>query len=355
MGNRKKKLAAAMFAAWMILIWMSGCEDTQVTTDIRADGSCRRTVVVKSGSEDVFDTAYPVPRDESWQIFTEWTKENTPKRFVYSAEKDFESVGMLAQEVGNQHPLDSRLEISLDREWKGFFVHYRYREIYHDVFPFKKPPLSDFFSEGELDLIHKLLAEEEHSESTESKEREKILEEKFKQWYARATFEEYFAVFSTAVSRMERPEITAQDLDTKKEALYDKAFASVELMEKIKWEPVLEATGAIFGEDAVRRVVESAPEDFANYQNKFKIIESLMGDEFTHTVRMPGAIVSANTEILDGDTATWKFAATNFLFQNYEMVVESRKLNMWVIGGTGALFFVLGIWLLVSASHKRAG
>ena len=338
----------------LVLILAGGCEDTRITTDVDADGSCRRTVVVKSDSEDIFDTAYPVPRDESWEISTEWTQEKNRKHFIYTATKSFDTVEEMAREIENQHPLDSHIQVSMTQEWRGFFTHYTYREVYADIFPFKQYPLSEAFSVEEIDLIRRQLAEEEGLEETVPKEKLKDLEERFKRWFLRATFEEYYSILVNAVKKMERPEISAAELERGKEELFEKSFKNQEMLEEVKLEKAIEATAALWGESFARGILDHFREDFELYERKFRIIDGLVGDSFTNNVRMPGIITAANTDILEGNMATWKFGPTNFMFQEYEMTVESRKLNWWTVVGGGSVVLALVIILLFTSARRQS-
>jgi hypothetical protein len=353
MRNRKNNILIIV-ALWLALILMSGCEDTHITTDIEADGSCRRTVVVKGDSKGIFDTAYPVPKDESWEISTEWKQEKTRKRFIYTAAKSFAAVEDLANEIADQHPLDSYVQVSLTRDWRGFFTHYTYREAYRDIFPFKKYPLSKSFSADEIVLIGKQLTEEEDIEKILTKEKEKELEKRFKHWFLRATFEEYYDILKGAIKKMDGSEVSLEELELGKEEIFEKAFKEKDMLEEVGLETALEATASIYGEAFVQEIAERFKKDFDNYQRKFRIIDGLIGDSFTNNVRMPGIITSANTDILEGNVATWKFGPSHFLFQEYEMLVESRKLNGWAVAGAGSIVIVLILILLFTTVRRRS-
>jgi hypothetical protein len=359
-----KKVILVILLA-VILLLNNGCEDTTVTTEIFPDGSCKRVMNVKSDSRDIFKHAFYIPEDTSWTVEEKWEKkekkstfDRSNKVFVYTAEKSFPSVSDLndewsAQETG-AHKVN--IDVKLDKRFAWFFTYYHYREIYRDFFPFKKQPLKGHFTPEELKIIKLSLGDEdEEAEKLCSEETLKKIEKKFDVWVAQSIFNEFYNLFLEGAEQLKSPELTREHIVSKKEALFA-ACLKLELFEPDSPTTLLKKSEDILQTQDVWKVWEINKKGFSQFEEKYRAIDSLIGDEYTSKIIMPGLVTDTNAETIEGSTVTWTFAPDEFFITDYEMWVTSRRVNWWIVGiAAFLLLLVLAALIAGAVRRKRVG
>lgn len=337
-----------------LLLFIVGCEDTETTTEIFPDGSCRRIIKVESNSETIFGDPYPFPRDFSWTVNEIWVpveeKEknmfsSAKKRYVYSAEKRFASVSDLNAEFSleNKFPRPPRLDIrvNLEKRFAWFFTVYHYRETYRKFFPFDRVPLQDYFSPEELKILKTSLAD--GSEPADPKKKDE-LEEKFFTWISRAIFEDLYLILLDGVKQLQRTGLTPELIASQKEALFDATFNQQEfdLFEELPISELLGKYAKMLNQsvEVAQELLDRQKQAFASFEAKYRMIDEIIGDSYVNNVIMPGLITETNAGTVTGNKASWKLDdLEKFFITDYEMWVKSRRVNWWFVAI--AVFIVL--------------
>jgi hypothetical protein len=112
-----------------------------------------------------------------------------------------------------------------------------------------------------------------------------------------------------------------------------------------KCEVVLQTPGIV-------KIREQDKKAFSQFEDKLQALDSLIGDEFTNEVMMPGLITDTNAETVKGSKVTWKFSIGNFFLTDYEMWVTSRRINWWVVG-IAAFLLILVLAALIAGTVIR--
>ncbi|MCP4148848.1 MAG: hypothetical protein GY757_13970 [bacterium] len=185
-----KKIAMITGLAVLLLLNV-GCEDTETTTVIHPDGSCKRSVTVKSDSRDIFNEAYPVPRDSSWNV-KKSIREGEQKEYTYFAEKNFKSAADLSDdyEKMNRGKVGGSISFELEKRYAWFFVYYTYKETYRELFPFRKVPRENHFTKEELEIMLEAMRNEKEAEKKYPADVLTRVEKKLLSWMGRSIFEE---------------------------------------------------------------------------------------------------------------------------------------------------------------------
>ena len=345
----------------VLVIFINGCEDTATTTEIFPDGSCKRTVVVKSNSDEIFKYGFPLPTDPSWDIKEKWEQEKrkqsfgSSKQFIYTAEKFFPEVSDLnleyAQTSGD--PLKINVEVKLEKRFAWFFSYLTYREVYRAFYPFEPIPLEDYFSPEELEILKLQLTDEEKSKEIYPEETLQKMDEKFEEWYARCIFEEFHRVVLEGAKQLKDSELTPEFIESQKEALYKAISTDYEFLDEVPiCSQMLEKYEEVLKSSDVRKIRAQDEEVFLQLEDKFRAWENVILDEFTNTVTLPGLITDTNAGTVTGNRVMWKFGAGDLLIGDYEMWVTSRRVNWWMVGIAGFVLLVV-IFIFTAGALPR--
>ncbi|HEX9934347.1 MAG TPA: hypothetical protein VGB38_04045, partial [bacterium] len=144
--------------AVLTLMSLAGCREITTTTQVRRDGSCIRTVSIRTGStsvDSVFAGPFTIPVDSTWTKSIEREKTGD-KKLIYTAIKTFRSALDLARaylrpEDGKLHVV---IDIRLDRRFRWFNTFYTYQETIKASNPFISVPISDYLTADELALYY---------------------------------------------------------------------------------------------------------------------------------------------------------------------------------------------------------
>jgi hypothetical protein len=83
--------------------------------------------------------------------------------------------------------------------------------------------------------------------------------------------------------------------------------------------------------------------------------EELLGEvdgNFTNTVTLPGIVLVTNAADLKASTLTWHCTAKQLRIREYQMIAESRVINLWAIVLTGVV--AIGLLLVVVLATMRS-
>jgi hypothetical protein len=153
------------------------------------------------------------------------------------------------------------------------------------------------------------------------------------------------------VKKLNHPDLKPELMVSQKEALFIECrdidwFEKGWIMEMLKkCEVVLQTPGIV-------KIWEQDKKAFSQFESKLQAFDSLIGDEFTNEVMMPGLITDTNAETIKGRKVTWKFSMDNFFLTDYEMWVTSRRVNWWVVG-IAAFVLVLVLATLIASKVIR--
>jgi len=93
--------------------------------------------------------------------------------------------------------------------------------------------------------------------------------------------------------------------------------------------------------ESVEKLRNLEPPLFEKLNNKvFFVLNAAFMDTYTQAVEMPGIITATNAKSVKGNKVSWRVHSERFLFEDYEMKVESRVVNRWA-------FIVSGIFLML--------
>ena len=325
----------------ILLLLVTGCKEIETTTEIYADGSCKRIVIIKGDSSEILESAYPVPTDSTWTIETIDTS-----NFTYSATKFFKKIADLDKELNYCKDKTTELTIipELTKKFRWFYTIFSYKETYKAFNKLNYVPISDYLMPEEIEVFYS---------DDDSSALAKAVEEKIENWDLNNTFEDFYSRFSKAVRDLKDSALTVDMISTKKEQIFqfykDELFDNFEIKENtlLKFEKVLGAVIKPKLADDLKNILKV-------YSQRKDVLGEIWLNDYTNHVIMPGLIIDTNAKTVEGNKVSWEIDSKRFLFADYEMIVESRVVNRWAVVVTILMVIAAaGILLLPVILKKR--
>lgn len=317
--------AVPAYVLALALLPLGGCLEIAVKTSISPDGSSERVISVKRPSKGLPEHGYPVPGDPSWA--GEW-KETGDKDlpYEYVARKHFSTPEELSAEYGAGRDSGAlAITVSVDRSFEWFYSYVDYRETYTLRNPFRRIPPEAYFAGDEIGRI----ALGEKSDS---------LNRKIEEWDLRNFLEEYVERLADAVPKDDTV-LTRSRLAAAKEDLLR----------------LIREDSSDGKEDEVSqglRILSAAVgvRDLGNYRGALERVlaevDSMResrssADRWASSVVMPGLLVSANGETVEGNEVRWTIESKQLLVTPVAMEARSRVTNAWAFAVTAGIALLL--------------
>lgn len=300
--------------------------EQRTTTKINSDGTCERTIFVKSVSDT--SSSFPVPTDKSWESRIE---NDSVKEKFYVACKKFDDVNQMNNEYRRTGKIG--IDIKYEKKFRWFYTYFNYQETYKSYFPFKNIALDSF------------LTKEEYAQY-EKKDTSKVLKERLDEFEMRNTFEEFYGQLIDSVKSLNDPMLPVNVFLAKKDDFFNRRVDffknnrdNIEDQEKI--------LGLKF-RDKLGRQIDGIKKSLTS---KYEFMSGVDG-KYLNEVVMPGIILNTNANTVEGNKVSWKLDEKYFCYTDYSMTVESRIANTWATYATGAVLIII-VALLMLPQLKR--
>lgn len=326
----------------VFLIFLCSCKEITIRTHIFRDGSCQRTVEVKSESKDVSGSGFPIPTDASWQIETERDKKDTTL-FIYRATKKFAGFTDLISEYEYKKDttLQVHLDIQIEKRFRWFYTFFDYQEIYRAYNPYALVPIHDYMTDDEL---RQYIIEEDSSK----------LKPKYEQWEKASLFEELYHAILDSARAMKDTELPETLVASHKHDLYSALMDSGDATETDK---VLQVCENVLRTKAVKRLKPAIEFTMKQLEKKIEFVGDVNKNKYTNSAILPGLLVGNNSSTIESDVLFWNIEAKQFFFDDYVMYAHSRITNVWIVRMTLFIAFsvlIVCLWLIWRRKIKTA-
>jgi hypothetical protein len=329
----------------LIAMALTGCREITTTIRIFPDGSCERTVEVRSDStsvDSVFAGPFPIPVDSTWAVSQKRDK-GGDKKFLYTAYKRFNRVSDLRREYSkkDRDPLKAVVDVRLDKRFRWFNTFFKYRETYEACTPFVLVPISDFLTPKELSLYY-------------LKDDTLGLDKKVDQWLLKSYCEELFQVLIHQAEANPVPGLTTETLRVRKDSL----FALIRRLDNEKsdkfddGQKMFRFLEAFYQNKAIRKWSDALGKTMKDIKRKEEFLLELDGNSYVNEVIMPGLILDTNASSVEGNKVLWKLKSNQFYWEDYQMRVESRVVNRWAIWVTAGILLSIITGLVIVVFRK---
>ena len=326
-----------IFGLFITIIVFSSCREINISTIVNKDGSFTRIVTITGDSSDVFKPNLPYPVDNSWEM--KFQKDTTDsENYVLTYTKNFNNSTLLNQEFNEDTSWRKKLNRNINVERKlGFFYSYVvYKETIGAANPFNLLDYKDYISkEDMLWLTRKKLA----LNSSDSSKIEQADDMELKYLLEVITYE-VVAVLKKSIEQLNSPVIDFNQVDNYRDSIALKVDdwdfnSSTDFVDYLaEWTN----NSNIYKLKTVNSAL------FENLDNDIQFLEDIFDmEDYKVTVELPGIITETNSLSTKGNQVVWNVNASSILFEDYNMIVESRVINSWmfVIAGVILLLFIV--------------
>ncbi len=301
--------------------------EQRTTTKINSDGSCKRTIFVKSDSDT--SSSFPVPTDKSWESRIE---KDSSKEKVYIANKRFDDVNQMNNEYRRAGKVG--VDIKFEKKFRWFYTYFNYQETYKSYFPFKNIALDSF------------LTNEEYAQY-EKRDTSQALKERLDEFIMKNSFEEFYGQLIDSVKSLNDPSLPVSIFLSKKDEFINKR---VDFFKDKK--DNIEDQDKILGlkfRDKLERQIDGIKKSLTS---KYEFMSEADG-KYINEVVMPGIILNTNASTVEGNKVSWKLDENYFCFTDYTMTVESRIANPWATYTTGIALILIVALLMLPQIRKK--
>lgn len=340
--RRSLNSAIILFSLFCVTA-LQGCLDIATTTVVNRDGSMSRMVIIEGDSASVHARQFPLVMKGIWE---EEIERIDDRRHRFTARRDFPDTTALNEAIAGETGLFLPIRISFEQRFEWFSTVYRYAEHHTSFNNFHNPPIHEFLTPSDIEILLQGEADEAEEQSALRDEAEKKIEE----WWARNIFEAFFSEFQSGVENLSSPSRTPESIAAQKDELFR---ASRGELSSGSFETIQEIFEKAFGRNLVREAMNANREGFHAFRERFTFQQGMLQNSFRASAEMPGTIIGTNATTVEGNLVTWEDFLMQGIISDYELWVESREVNWWMIYLTGIGVILALLLLMIPLFWKR--
>lgn len=361
----KKASRILFFVSLLLLLTACGVNYT-ITTKIFPDGSCLRTMTARLDSSNYEGNPFFIPIDSTWEQTVRMEKDTVKDETyaVVTVQKKYSSVEEMNREFYKKDEISEapKLKMRFVKKFQWFYTTFRYEETYMQQFPFRHFPLSNYYTQEEIEayIYEDPIADSLFYLGKDSLEQKRIrdeLDKKGEDFIADNIFEEFFLDLQKSSKNAQHGFFRERNLDEMKSEM--KEELKPYLMKHVEGDAdttalqILTRLDKYHGTTAFSEIYLNDTMSFEAFDKKLDVdIAANYIDDYEHNVSMPGTLLNTNApQIIDG-FPNWKFGAELFVFCDYTMWAESKQTNKWAFIVTIAIV-ILSIVMLVFRKRKK--
>lgn len=339
------KTKQIIISFFISILFFSSCREIKIRTIVNKDGSFTRMIVITGDSSEVIKKGLPYPIDESWK--RELLRDTTDQdNFVLTYTKSFKNSDLLNQEISQDTGWRKKLNRSILVEEKfGFFYSYpTYTETIKAANPFTILDYKEYLTKEDMLWItgKKLALNSSDSAKIEDadKKADAFIEEAFTS--------ELIAGLKKAIEQLNNPAVSPDLVEIYRDSIVVK-------VDEYDYNTTLEFVDFLAewsNNDEILKLKEINTDTFEKLDNTIKLtLDVLSMESYKVFVEMPGIITETNSLSTKGNQVQWNVAATSILFEDYNLIVESRIVNKWMFVIAGIVLLSLFV-LIIFKSRK---
>ena len=318
-------------------ILISSCREIDVKTIVNNDGSFTRIITITGDSSEVYKKGLPYPIDESWEM--NFSKDSLNKDdFILTYTKSFTNSNELNNEIshdtGWRHQL--KRNISIDDSFGFFYSYLTYNETIKAANPFNTLDYKEYLNESDMLWLTGKKIAVNSVDSASIKE----AENKADNYIQNSITAEIIALLKDGIKDLNNPKLKPGLVDYYADSINNE----VSSWDLDSTSDFIDYFAAIIGESEIESIKETRKIQLEIIDKKIELLfEIFKMEEYSVTVEMPGLLTNSNSPFIKGNQVHWKVSTMSFLFEDYQMISESRIVNnfMFIVAGILLVLLVL--------------
>lgn len=346
----RRNLIAAVALIWVL----TGCQNpVAMRTLVKEDGSLNKMILFKKAEKKLAENnMFGIRQGDGWKMEMEKvpdlaTDSSDKDEYNIKLEKEFASVDDVNRELNTSSDTLFHIEHRFDRKFRWFYTYLRYSERITPVNRFKIEKPEDYFNREDSLFLDRLPGDGSSISKADSVFLNSLSEKVNTTFVYMAIFREEFEILKQAVAKANLDKRWLDTLDKKAEYIYNH-------VDKMKGDPffaekIADSLKVPFVKPESSKLFAELSDDF---NSRVDFMSFANNGEYENEVAMPWEIVSTNADSVAGSTVYWRPLSIKFAFRDYEMYVESRRLNL--IPGVISILVVAFTFFLLFKKRQPA-
>jgi hypothetical protein len=330
-------------------ILLMSCENPmKFETKVHEDGSLDKTILFEEIPEvGIGKNILGVNANRGWSVKTEKLPVKADRgksagdRFRVQFQKSFPSVTELNHDLDTDTDSLFQIHSTFEKKFRWFYTYIKYTETFRPLNRFKLILSDDYFTKEDNDFLDRLPAEGKKVSPADSLYLQLFNEKIFDHFAVMGIFKEQYQILEEVVKKNAPDKRWLDTLYKRQEFIYNQ-------IDKMKGDPRFAEKMA----DTLRIPLPKpkSSHDFkelaADFNSRLNFMAFARDGKYMNVIEMPWTVVNSNADSVAGNKLYWRPLVTKFVYRDYEMVAESRKLNLWacfisigIFGATLYLFF----------------
>jgi hypothetical protein len=301
-------------------------------TKVNEDGSLDKTIIFEKAEAKLADqNAFGVNHKNGWAFKRtkpndSLTVKSDKEKYRLQFYKHFANDSVMNDELDKDSDTLFRVHARFEKKFRWFYTYVRYSETIRPINRFKLVSPKDFFTSEDDAFIKRLPAEGKTISKADSVYLI-LLNEKIVDHFAN------MGIFNETYQALE--EVIKQNLPEKK--WLDTLMKNKEFIYKHieKDKGVTDFIGKITDSLKIPLSKSKATIDFnertKTLNARLDFMSFARDGKYLSEFEMPWTVVHSNADSVVGNRLYWRPVVNKFVYMDYEMFAESRRLNVWAV------------------------
>lgn len=340
-----------------LMLLLTACDNPMVFhTMVNEDGSLDRTLVLdKTDSMNVRPerNIFGIGKEKGWDVKITQSADSAVKsdknKVRIEFRKHFADANAMNAELDQQTDTLFRINAKFEKRFRWFYTYIRYSETIRPVQRFRMVDPKDFFNQEDESFIKRLPAEGKEISLADSVYL-LLLNEKISDHFGNmGIYKETYQILEEVVKNNLPGKRWLDTLQKNQEYIYKR-------IERDKGE-----------HDLAEKIADTLgiplpkPKSTLEFQARSKDLNTrvdFMGycrdGRYQSEIEMPWTVVHSNADSVAGQILYWRPMLNKFVYMDYEMFAESRKMNVWAVALSGVVVILTG-WVMVRRRRGSGG
>lgn len=323
-----------------LLTLITSCENPiHMETKIHEDGKLDKTIIIaKTDSTKILSNMFGISEAKGWNLKVSIdTAMEKKEKYKLEFQKSFASAEEANQELDQESDTLFRVHARFDKRFRWFYTYLRYEETIRPIDRFKLVAAQDYFTTEDKAFIDRLPGEGVDISKGDSAFLESLTDRIFKSYGNAGLYHEQMDIIKRYI---QKNNLAPQWLDSLHK--YENVvFKSIKDDESDKGDPKF----AFLMADSLRiPLTNTAEQEFdelsKNLNQRIRFMSFAQYGRYTIVFDMPWTVTNTNADSVAGNKLFWRPIVTKFAIQDYTLVAESRKLNVWAVIVSAALIII---------------
>ncbi|MBI1768179.1 MAG: hypothetical protein HY015_10985 [Bacteroidetes bacterium] len=325
------KTPTMVFCAGIILIMMSCENPMSFRTKVNEDGSLEKAITFEKGDGELAtNNAFGISEKNGWSLKKEQLpqeKNSDKKEYRIQFNKNFKS----ADEMNNELDINSdslfHIHSTFEKKYRWFYSYIKYSETIRPINRFKLISPTNYFNLEDSAFIQRLPAEGKSISKADSLYLDLLNEKITDRFATMGMYLEYYQAMEEVVKKNSLGNQWLDTLRKNKDLIYQQVTKGGGNGESdFNFEKVLEQL-------KISLPKEKAAKDFAtltkDFNSRLNFMSFARDGKYLNEFEMPWTVIYSNADSVEGNKLYWKPLVHKFVYMDYEMFAESRKINLW--------------------------